>query len=108
MIYPVVATEILLELARVVHRPLFRCFTAKAKLSVPEAIPPKASAESSGHARRSEGKWAQNFAGHPLRAGLASSTEVDEHYVQKQLGHASAEMTRKYQRHRDQFRVSLS
>jgi integrase len=35
------------------------------------------------------------FSGHSLRAGLASSAEVDERYVQKQLGHASAEMTRK-------------
>src|SRR6056297_3730827 len=33
------------------------------------------------------------FSGHSLRAGLASSAEVDERYVQKQLGHASAEMT---------------
>jgi hypothetical protein len=79
VIYPVVAPEIQLKLARAVHRPLFRCFTAKAKLSAPEAIPPKASAESSGHARRSEGEWAQKFARHPLRAGLASSAEVDEH-----------------------------
>ena len=34
------------------------------------------------------------YSGHSLRAGLASSAEVDERYVQKQLGHASAEMTR--------------
>jgi integrase len=34
------------------------------------------------------------FSSHSLRAGLASSAEVDERYVQKQLGHASAEMTR--------------
>ena len=48
------------------------------------------------------------FSGHSLRAGLASSAEVDERYVQKQLGHASAEMTRRYQRRRDRFRVNLS
>ena len=48
------------------------------------------------------------FAGHSLRAGLASSAEVDERYVQKQLGHASAEMTRRYQRRRDRFRVNLT
>ena len=46
--------------------------------------------------------------GHSLRAGLASSAEVDERYVQKQLGHASAEMTRRYQRRRDRFRVNLT
>lgn len=48
------------------------------------------------------------FAGHSLRAGLASSADIEERYVQKQLGHASAEMTRKYQRRRDRFRVNLT
>ena len=48
------------------------------------------------------------FSGHSLRAGLASSAEVDERYIQKQLGHASAEMTRRYQRRRDRFRVNLT
>ena len=48
------------------------------------------------------------FSGHSLRAGLASSAEVDERYVQKQLGHASAEMTRRYQRRRDRFQVNLT
>ena len=48
------------------------------------------------------------FSGHSLRSGLASSAEVDERYVQKQLGHASAEMTRRYQRRRDRFRVNLT
>ncbi|SEL69560.1 Site-specific recombinase XerD [Roseovarius azorensis] len=48
------------------------------------------------------------FSRHSLRAGLASSAEVDERYVQKQLGHASAEMTRRYQRRRDRFRVNLT
>ena len=40
------------------------------------------------------------FSGHSLRSGLASSAEVDERYVQKQLGHSTAEMTRRYQRRR--------
>ena len=48
------------------------------------------------------------YSGHSLRAGLASSAEVDERFVQKQLGHASAEMTRRYQRRRDRFRVNLT
>jgi antitoxin component of MazEF toxin-antitoxin module len=43
-----------------------------------------------------------------LRAGLASSAEVDERYVQKQLGHSSAEMTRRYQPRRDRFRLDLT
>lgn len=48
------------------------------------------------------------FSGHSLRAGLASSAEVDERHVQKHLGHVSAEMTRRYQRRRDRFRVNLT
>lgn len=48
------------------------------------------------------------YSGHSLRAGLASSAEVDERYIQKQLGHASAEMTRRYQRKRDRFRVNMT
>ena len=48
------------------------------------------------------------FSGHSLRAGLASSAEVDERHIQKQLGHSSAEMTRRYQRRRDRFRVNLT
>lgn len=48
------------------------------------------------------------YSGHSLRAGLASSAEADERHVQKQLGHASAEMTRRYQRRRDRFRINLT
>ncbi|WP_299048844.1 tyrosine-type recombinase/integrase [uncultured Tateyamaria sp.] len=55
-----------------------------------------------------EGERLALFSGHSLRAGLASSAEVDERHVQKQLGHASAEMTRRYQRRRDRFRVNLT
>ncbi|MCH4813865.1 tyrosine-type recombinase/integrase [Halomonas neptunia] len=48
------------------------------------------------------------FSGHSLRAGLASSADVDERYIQKQLDHAFAEMTRRYQRRRDTFRGNLT
>ena len=48
------------------------------------------------------------FSGHSLRSGLASYAEVDERYVQKQLGHASPQMTRRYQRRKDRFRVNLT
>ncbi|SEN53543.1 Site-specific recombinase XerD [Loktanella fryxellensis] len=48
------------------------------------------------------------YSGHSLRAGLASSAAVDEAQLQKHLGHASAEMTRRYQRRRDRFRVNLT
>ena len=59
-------------------------------------------------AQLSDEDRAKCFAGHSLRAGLASSAEADERYVQKQFGHASAEMTRRYQRRRDRFRVNLT
>ena len=55
-----------------------------------------------------DGERVKLYSGHSLRAGLASSAVVDERYVQKQLGHASAEMTRRYQRRRDRFRVNLT
>ncbi|TIP10650.1 tyrosine-type recombinase/integrase [Mesorhizobium sp.] len=55
-----------------------------------------------------EGERGLLFAGHSLRSGLASSAEIEERYVQKQLGHSSAEMTRKYQRRRDRFRTNLT
>ena len=39
---------------------------------------------------------------------LASYADVDECHVQKQLGHASPQMTRTYQRRRDRFQVNLT
>ena len=38
----------------------------------------------------------EKSSGHSLRAGLASSTEIDERYVEKRLGQASTKMTRGY------------
>lgn len=55
-----------------------------------------------------EGARRLAFAGHPLRAGLATAADVEEALVQRQLGHASAEMTRGYKRRRDRFRVNLT
>jgi integrase len=55
-----------------------------------------------------EGERRLAFGGHSLRAGLASSAQIEEAHVQKHLGHASAEMTRRYQRKRDRFKVNLT
>jgi integrase len=55
-----------------------------------------------------EGERRLAFAGHSLRAGLASSAQIEEAHVQKHLGHASAEMTRRYQRKRDRFTINLT
>jgi integrase len=40
----------------------------------------------------------QKFPGHSLRAGLATAAETNERYVKNDLGNASPEMTRRYQR----------
>lgn len=113
---PVVALQTWLKLARVAHGPLFRRVTGQGKTVGAERLNDqevarlvKRTALAAGvRGDLSEGERSQKFSGHSLRAGLASSAEVDERYVQKQLGHASAEMTRKYQRRRDRFRVNLT
>lgn len=113
---PVFALETWLNLARIGHGPLFRRVTGKGRQVGTERLNAqevarlvKRTALAAGvRGDLSEGEREHKFAGHSLRAGLASSAEVDERYVQKQLGHASAEMTRKYQRRRDRFRVNLT
>lgn len=106
----------LLKLARIAHGPLLRRVTGQGKTVGAERLNDqgvarlvKRTALAAGvRGDLSEGDRATKFSGHSLRAGLASSAEVDERYVQKQLGHASAEMTRRYQRKRDRFRVNLT
>lgn len=113
---PVIALRTWLNLARIAHGPLFRRVTGQGKQVGPDRLTDqqvarlvKRSALAAGvRGDLSEGERGMRFAGHSLRAGLASSAEVDERYVQKQLGHASAEMTRRYQRRRDRFRVNLT
>jgi integrase len=113
---PVVALQTWLKLARIGHGPLFRRVTGQGKDVGPDRLTDqqvarlvKRAALAAGvRGDLSEGERAEKFAGHSLRAGLASSAEVDERYVQKQLGHASAEMTRRYQRRRDRFRINLT
>ncbi len=113
---PVVALQTWLNLARIAHGPLFRRVTGQGKDIGPDRLldqevarlVKKAASAAGVRPDLSEAERAEKFSGHSLRAGLASSAEVDERYVQKQLGHASAEMTRKYQRRRDRFRVNLT
>ncbi|RWC00265.1 MAG: site-specific integrase [Mesorhizobium sp.] len=113
---PVVTLETWLKLGRIGHGPLFRRVTGQGKAVGAERLNDqeiarlvKRTALAAGvRGDLPEGERGKLFAGHSLRAGLASSAEVDERYVQKQLGHASAEMTRKYQRRRDRFRVNLT
>ena len=113
---PVVALETWLKLARVAHGPLFRRVTGQGnavgaeRLNAQEVarLVKRAALAAGVRGDLSESEREMKFSGHSLRAGLASSAEVDERYVQKQLGHASAEMTRRYQRRRDRFRVNLT
>jgi integrase len=113
---PVAALETWLKLGRIAHGPLFRRVTDGGKSVGPERLRDqevarlvKRAAIAAGiRGDLSEVDRATKFAGHSLRAGLASSAEVDERFVQKQLGHSSAEMTRRYQRRRDRFRVNLT
>lgn len=113
---PVMALQTWLHLARIEHGPLFRRVTGQGKEVGPERLTDqhvarlvKQSVMAAGvRGDLPEGERQRRFAGHSLRAGLASSAEVDERYVQKQLGHVSAEMTRRYQRRRDRFRINLT
>ena len=113
---PVVALQTWLDFARIGHGPLFRRVTGQGKavganrLNDQEVarLVKRAALAAGVRGDLPEGERGKLFAGHSLRAGLASSAEVDERHVQKQLGHASAEMTRKYQRRRDRFRVNLT
>ncbi|MCI5076844.1 site-specific integrase [Oricola sp.] len=113
---PAVALETWLKFARIAHGPLFRRVTGQGKAVGTDRLNDqevarlvKRTAMAAGvRGDLPEGEREKLFAGHSLRAGLASSAEVDERYVQKQLGHTSAEMTRKYQRRRDRFRVNLT
>jgi len=113
---PVAALEAWIKFARLAKGPLFRRVTGKGKDVGPDRLNDqevarlvKKTALAAGvRGDLSETERDQKFAGHSLRAGLASSAEVDERHVQKQLGHASAEMTRRYQRRRDRFRINLT
>jgi len=113
---PVAAIETWIKFAKLAHGPLFRRVTGQGKAVGSERLNDKEVARLVKRAAMTAGVRGDlseiervfKFSGHSLRAGLASSAEVDERYVQKQLGHASAEMTRRYQRRRDRFRVNLT
>ncbi|WP_322887322.1 tyrosine-type recombinase/integrase (plasmid) [Sinorhizobium medicae] len=113
---PIVAIETWIKFAKLAHGPLFRRVTGQGKLVGAERLNDKEIARlvkrvamtAGVRGDLSEEERVLKFSGHSLRAGLASSAEVDERYVQKQLGHASAEMTRRYQRRRDRFRINLT
>ncbi len=99
--------------ARLAHGALFRRVTGQGKAVGSDRLTDKevarlvkrAAMEARVRGDLSGDERTLKFLGHSVRAGLASSAEVDERYAQKQLGHASAEMTRRYQRRGDRFCV---
>lgn len=113
---PIHALEQWLHYSKIAHGPIFRAVTRDHSNVKSERLTDKHVARLIkkcilGAGIRTDLPETQRlklFSGHSLRAGLASSAEADERYVQKQLGHASAEMTRRYQRRRDRFRVNLT
>jgi len=113
---PVALLETWVRLGRIAHGPLFRRVAKKNAGVAAERLSDKHVArlvqkcvlKAGVRGDLSEGERKRAFAGHSLRAGLASSAQIEEAHVQKHLGHASAEMTRRYQRKRDRFKVNLT
>jgi integrase len=113
---PVVALQTWLRLGRIAHGPLFRRIARGGKEAGPDRLTDKhvarlvkRTALAAGvRGDLSKAERRQKFSRHSLRAGLATAAQVDERHLQRQLGHASAEMTRRYQRQRDRFRVNLT
>lgn len=113
---PVAMLETWMRLGRIAHGPLFRRVARKNAGVTSERLTDKhvarlvqKTALAAGiRGDLSEGERKHAFSGHSLRAGLASSAQIEEAHVQRHLGHASAEMTRRYQRKRDRFRVNLT
>ncbi len=117
---PPVQKEAMLEtwmrLGRIADGPLFRRVAKKNKGVASERLTDKhvarlvqKTALAAGiRGDLSEGERKLAFSGHSLRAGLASSAKIEEAHIQRHLGHASAEMTRRYQSKRDRFRVNLT
>jgi integrase len=113
---PVALLETWMRLGRISHGPVFRAIGRKNGGVSAERLTDKhvvrlvqTCALAAGlRGDLAEGERRLAFGGHSLRAGLASSAQIEESHVQRHLGHASAEMTRRYQRKRDRFQVNLT
>jgi len=113
---PVALAETWMRLGRISHGPLFRRVARKNGGVSAERLTDKHVArlvqrcamKASIRGEHAAGERKRAFGGRSLRAGLASSAQIEEAHVQKRLGHASAEMTRRYQRKRDRFKVNLT
>ncbi len=113
-IWPVAALETWVKFARIARGPLFCAVVGRevgAEHLNDRHVAPliKHLAIAAGvRVDLSEREPWEKLAGHSPRAGLASSAEIDERYVQKLLSHASSDMTCRCQWRRDRFRVNLA
>ena len=113
---PVAALELWLKLGKIAHGPIFRRILKENTGVGIDRLTDKHVARLVQNTAMAagvrgdlpEGDRKNAFAGHSLRAGLASSADAGEAHIQRQLGHASAEMTRRYQRRRERFTVNLT
>jgi len=113
---PVVLLETWMRLGRVHSGPLFRAIARRNGGVSAERLTDrhvarlvqKCALAAGLRPELTEAERKKAFAGHSLRAGLASSARIEEAHVQRHLGHASAEMTRRYQRKRERFKVNLT
>lgn len=112
---PIISLKTWLSFAKITHGPIFRGISGRKNINadrlgdrhVARLVKTKAMAAGL-KADLSEKDRPALYAGHSLRAGLATSAAVSEADVQRHLGHASAEMTRRYKRAAYRFRVNIT
>lgn len=113
---PVAALEEWLRIARIARGPVFRRVAADGKTAMEHRLTgqhvarlvQQTAAAAGIRSDLAEGRRRRAFSGHSLRAGLATAAEAEERDVQRQLGHATIDMTRRYQRNRQRFRKNLT
>lgn len=103
---PVRALKLWLETAGIVEGPVFRPVTRHGKVGA-RALSGHAVAKVVKHAATLAGLEPEAFAGHSLRAGLATSAAAagaSERSIMSQTGHHSVQMVRRYIRDGSLFR----
>jgi site-specific recombinase XerD len=105
---PVSAVRAWLDHAGIVHGPLFRPVGRAGTIRL-DRLTDRSVALIVKRAAEAAGLDPATYAGHSLRSGHATTVAMndgDERTIQAQLGHASAEMTRRYIREANIFRRS--
>ena len=103
---PVRTLQAWLELAAIASGPLFRSLNRHGQVQ-PRRLSPKDVARVVKKLAGRAGLDAANYAGHSLRAGHATSAAIagaSERSIQRQTGHKSLEMLRRYIRDGNLFR----